>query len=139
MPQRRYYNPYLPQTLVIAQILLYLNAVFTGLAALQVTLNSRYNYSTVGKLILLVSVAAEVFGAYGIANERKLGYQVAVLASFMPLIGRIVSALQVPGGLGGNLGFVLLGGNILNVLFEYALIALLLHPQSANHQRIWFH
>jgi hypothetical protein len=41
-------------------------------------------------------------------------------------------------GLLGNLGFVFLGGNIINAIFEYALIALLLHPQSREHQKIWF-
>ncbi|MCB1255871.1 MAG: hypothetical protein KDB26_02115 [Microthrixaceae bacterium] len=138
MPQRRYYNPHLPQTLVIAQILLYMNAVFGALDVLQVSLDTRVSYSGVGKLILIASVAAQVFGAYGVANERKVGYQIAVLASFMPLIGRIISVIQVGASISGNLRFILLGGSILNVLFEYALIALLLHPMSANHQKVWF-
>lgn len=137
MTARRYYNPHLPQTLVIAQILLYMNAIFTALAVLQVSLNFRISFSLIGRLILIVAVAAEVFGAYGIANERKTGYQIAVLAAFLPLIGRIISALQA-GGVVTNLGFVLLGNNVLNVLFEYALIALLLHPQSAEYQKVWF-
>ena len=34
--------------------------------------------------------------------------------------------------------FVLFSGNVLNVIFEYALIALLLHPMSSEHQKIWF-
>lgn len=137
MSQRRYYNPYLPQTLVIAQILLYLNAVFEGLSLIQVGLSS-FQYPIVGKVLLFISVASGVFGAYGIANESKIGYQVAVLASFMPLITRIVSVLLVGASIARNLNFILLGGNVLNVLFEYALIALLLHPQSSHHQKIWF-
>jgi hypothetical protein len=32
----------------------------------------------------------------------------------------------------------LTGGNSLSTIFEVALIALLLHPQSRNHQKIWF-
>ena len=132
MSQRRFYNPNQPQTLVIAQILLYMNAVFGALALL----SSRYSF--IGRIILLVAIWAEAFGAYGIANEKKIGYQLAVLASFMPLIGRVISVFQAGVSISGNLGFILLSGNILNVLFEYALIALLLHPQSSQHQKIWF-
>jgi len=38
----------------------------------------------------------------------------------------------------GNLGFILLPGGLINAIFVYALIALLLHTQSREHQRIWF-
>ena len=31
-----------------------------------------------------------------------------------------------------------LSGGILNLLFEVALVALLLHPMSRDYQRIWF-
>ena len=67
----------------------------------------------------------------------KRGYQVAILASFLPIIGRVIAALLTVGVL-NRLGFVFLGGNVINALFEYALIALLLHPQSKDHQKIWF-
>ncbi|MEI2639648.1 MAG: hypothetical protein V9F03_11750 [Microthrixaceae bacterium] len=132
MSSRRFYNPYLPQTLTIAQILLYINAVFGALAMLSP------RFSLIGRLILLVAVWAQGFGAYGIANEKRAGYYLAIFASFLPLLGRIVSVIQVGASLTGNLRFILLSGSILNVLFEYALIALLLHPQSTQHQKIWF-
>ena len=32
----------------------------------------------------------------------------------------------------------LLGYSTVNLMFEIALVALLLHPQSRDHQRIWF-
>jgi hypothetical protein len=32
----------------------------------------------------------------------------------------------------------LLSGGLINLLFEVALVALLLHPQSRDYQRIWF-
>jgi hypothetical protein len=38
----------------------------------------------------------------------------------------------------GNLGFIFLAGNVLNVMFEYALIGLLLHPMSRNHEKVYF-
>ena len=30
------------------------------------------------------------------------------------------------------------GGNILSFIFEVALVALLLHPTSREHQRVWY-
>ena len=85
-------------------------------------------------LLGLIALAAYVYGAYGIANEQKRGYQVAVVAAFIPLALR---ALVFMTG-NASLMFVLFSGNVLNVIFEYALIALLLHPMSSEHQKIWF-
>lgn len=138
MTQRRFYNPNLPQTLVIAQILLYMNAIFQGIAMLQVGLGS-FNYPLVGKVLLTTGVVTAAVGAYGIANERKIGYQIAVLASLMPLISRTVSVVLLGYSITRELGFILFANNVLNVLFEYALIGLLLHKQSSEYQRVWFH
>lgn len=137
MPQRRFYDPHLPQTLVIAQILLYMNAVFGGIAILQVGLGS-FAYPTIGKILLATSVATQALGAYGIANGKKIGYQIAVLAAFMPIISRLVSVLLIRASIVRHLWFIVLGDNILNALFQFALIALLLHRDSHDHQRLWF-
>jgi len=127
MSERRWYNPRLPQTLVISQFLLYFDAFFGLLGALG---------GGIGLLGILY-VGAYVYGAYGIANERKRGYQVAVAASFLPIALPAV-VLLLNGELLGRLGEVLLPGGIINAIFVYALIALLLHTQSREHQRIWF-
>ena len=115
----------MPQTLYIAQFLLYFDAFWMLLGAL-----TGAGLGPLG----LVALAAYVYGAYGIANEKKLGYQIAVVASFIPLAIRLVIFLT------GNetFSYVLFSTSILNVLFEYALIALLLHPMSREHQKIWF-
>jgi hypothetical protein len=125
MSQRRWFNPNVPQTLYIAQFLLYFDAFWMLLGVM---------FGGGLGLLGLVALAAYVYGAYGIANELKRGYQVAVAASFLPLALRLVVYLF------GNasIGFVLFSGNVLNVIFEYALIALLLHPMSREHQKIWF-
>ena len=133
MSERRWYNPRLPQTLVISQFLLYFNAFFLALSLLTGGLMS----SGLGAVLLLGSLAANVYGAYGIANEQKRGYQVAVLASFLPILIRLVVALQA-GAVMSNLGFIFVPGGLINAIFVYALIALLLHTQSREHQRIWF-
>lgn len=121
----RWYNPNLPQTLVISQFLLYFDA-FYGLLDL---LGGR------GTLYLLV-VAASLYGATGIASTLKSGYWVAVAASFMPIALRTLEAAKA-GSVFGNLGYILIG-DWLGAIFQYALIALLLHPQSREHQKIWF-
>jgi hypothetical protein len=125
MSQRRWFNPNVPQTLYIAQFLLYFDAFWMLLGVM---------FGGGLGLLGLLALAAYVYGAYGIANELKRGYQVAVIASFLPLALRTIVYLT------GNasIGFVLFSGNVLNVIFEYALIALLLHPMSREHQKIWF-
>lgn len=127
MSQRRWFNPNVPQTLYVAQFLLYFDA-FWALLAL---------FGPLGPFGL-ISLGAYLYGAYGIANEQKRGYQVAVVAAFLPLTLRTIAAVLVGDGLIGDLGYILTAGNILNVIFEYALIALLLHPMSREHQKIWF-
>jgi hypothetical protein len=142
MSQRRWFNQNVPQTLAIAQILLYIDAaflaldVFIGDAELEVLSGTN---SFLGAPLGLLGVAAYVYGAYGIANEQKRGYQVAVAAAFLPLLRRVLIVLTTSGAsLSNNLDYIFLAGNVLNVIFEYALIGLLLHPMSRNHQKIWF-
>jgi hypothetical protein len=138
MSESRWFNSRLPQTLVISQFLLYFDAAFAVLGALGVTFDIGFELGGLVRLLSLASLAAFVYGAWGIANERKRGYQVAVAASFAPLVIRIVAVIQAGVSLSSNLRYVLLGGGVLNALFEYALIGLLLHTQSREHQRIWF-
>jgi hypothetical protein len=134
---RRWYNPRLPQTLVISQFLLYFNAFWLLLSLVGAGLNSRVELTLLGRLLLLGSLAVNVYGAYGIANELKRGYQVAVLAAFTPILSRLVIVL-LEGDLFGDLLLVLLPGGVINAIFVYALIALLLHQQSREHQKVWF-
>lgn len=125
----RWYNPNLPQTLVISQFLLYFDAFWMLVGVL-----TGQGLGLLG----LVVLAGYVYGAAGIASGLKLGYRVAVVVSFLPLALRILISLGRIGGLLDNLGFVLFGSGLIGALFEYALIALLLHPQSREHQKIWF-
>jgi hypothetical protein len=109
---QRFYDPSQPQTLQIATILLYLQGFFSLL--------SPFGFG----LPFAVIYAA---GAYGIANGKKWGYLlalvVAILRLVLLLIGQtMTSALNDPIGL----------------MFGIALVALLLHPQSREYQKIWF-
>ena len=139
METRRWYDPNVPQTLAIAQILLYINGVF---ALLFGGLGGRG--SVLIRLLFLASIAAYIFGAYGIANGKKLGWQVAVVAAFSPFILRFVNTLIALDFLPLSeriryvIGIGRYGGGLLNAIFDIALIALQLHPMSRNHQKIWF-
>lgn len=131
MNDRIWFNSRLPQTLVIAQILCYIDAVFMLLSLLGGGRGIIY-------YLLILSLVGFVYGAYGIANEMKRGYQVAILAACSPIIIRLLAAVMYGDGIVGDFGFIALGGSFISALFEYALIALLLHPMSREHQRIWF-
>jgi hypothetical protein len=77
-------------------------------------------------LFIVVGLAA---GGFGIANEKKWGYTLAVAAAIVQ-----VALYLIFGGISAlnNVG-VLIG-----FLFDAALVALLLHPMSRDYQRIWF-
>jgi len=121
MQGRRWVNNTQPQTLQIAVFLLYLNAFF-GLIY--------------GGLVIplgLALIAGQVGAGYGIANDQKWGYKLGVAMAFVPLVLRVL--VSGPSGLLGS------GVNLaalMSLMFEIALIALLLHPQSRDYQRIWF-
>lgn len=116
MQTTRWINHSLPQTLSNAVILLYINAAFSVL------------FGGIVSVFGLVFAVGQVAAGWGIANEKKWGYQLGVAMAFLPAAFRLAF-----GGLDA-----VLGTGIINLMFEILLIALLLHPQSKEHQRIWF-
>lgn len=117
MQTRRWINQGQPQTLVIAVFLLYINAAFGIFDMLS------YRFFPP---IPLAIVAGEVAAGYGIANEKKLGYYLGIAVAFMPFALRLYYHVSI------------LAGNPLNLMFEIALVALLLHNQTREYTRIWF-
>ncbi|MFZ4586081.1 MAG: hypothetical protein ACOYNI_12730 [Acidimicrobiia bacterium] len=118
---RKFFNQSQPQTLVIAQMLLYFNAI-SGLIFGSYT---AFVFGFVGNLIALGALAA---GAFGIANEKRWGYLVALAAAGVQLaVLLLLFRFEV-------FGFP----TIITLLFDGALVALLLHPQSREYQKIWF-
>ena len=118
METTRWTNPSLPQTLQSAVILLYLNAAFIVI------------FGGLGGVALLLA-GAYVGGGFGIANERRWGYQVAVGAAFAPFVLRYLII-----GWRGIFPDTVQG--LLAIAFDILLVALLLHPQSREYQKIWF-
>jgi hypothetical protein len=113
----KFLNQFQPQTLVIACLFCYIDAFF-GL------LGSLGGLSALG-FFLVLGLAA---GGFGIANEKKWGYGIAVVAAVLQVL------LLVADGGADVLGFPL----IINLIFDGALVALLVHPQSREYERIWF-
>ncbi|MDA8288602.1 MAG: hypothetical protein M0014_09140 [Actinomycetota bacterium] len=110
----------MPQTLQIATWLLYWNAALGLLAYI-------FAGSAAITALGLLFVIGEVAGGYGLANEHKWGYVLALIAAFLPFVLLIVFA-----------GSILAGG-IFSLIFEIALVVLLVHPMSRNYVRSYFH
>jgi len=116
MPARRWVDPSQPQTLQIAVFLLYAQAVLLLLFGAFV--------SPIG----LALVAAGIAAGYGIANERRWGYGLGLVIAFLPFVLRAIFL-----GIGR-----IFDAYIIDLMFEIALVVLLLHPQSREYERIWF-
>jgi hypothetical protein len=114
----RWVNPSQPQTLYGATILCYIDAVFGLLFGVIAT-------SVLLGLLTVVGLAA---GGFGIANEKKWGYAVGVVAAILQVVMLLaVFRLDV-------LGFP----QIMSLMFDGLLVGLLVHPMSRDYQRIWF-
>lgn len=117
----RWTNPSLPQTLQIATFLLYVSGVFGLLFGSALF--------ALGLLVGFLGLVAFVAAGIGIANEYRWAYNLA--------IGVSAAAIVIPLVLGGI--DIVFSSYLITLLFDVALFALLLHPQSREHQRIWFH
>jgi len=112
LPRERHWFPvHQPETLQAAAILLYWSAFLGLITGLAVGGAGRY---------ALVLTAAEAGGAFGIANERRGGYVLALLAAIIPLV------------------LVIAVAGLLGLIFQIALVALLVHPRSRDYYRLWY-
>jgi hypothetical protein len=113
MPGNRWLDRTQPQTLYIAVVLLYISAAFNLIGGFLSPL-------------LLIIVVGQVGAGYGIANEKKWGYGLGIAMAFLPFIFRLLFVHNP------------FATDLISLMFEIALVALLLHPQSREYQRIWF-
>ena len=121
MDNRRWVNPQQPQTLYIAQLLMYFQGGFTLVFAM---LGARS--LTVYGLAIAVG---KVMAAFGIANERRWGYKLGVVVAAIPIVLLLLLAVvDTPRWLWAD---------AIGLLFDIALIALLLHPMSRGYQQYW--
>ncbi len=117
-----------PQTLQIATWLLYINGFFAFANFVDSRMELGYirRFFTFGPVYGLAVIAVHILGGLLMANERKIGYKIAVVASFTPFVSNLIVYRS------------LIGVSFLGSIFDIALIALLLHTQSRSHQKVWF-
>jgi hypothetical protein len=132
MQTRRWTNPSQPQTLQIAVILLYLNAVFGLLLRSDTPFYITYRWVgvTLAGYIAVLSFVGMGVAAYGIANEKRWGYQLGVFLTSAEVVLLLIAV--------GSLMNLFQAGYLITALFTVARAALLLHPMSREYQRVWF-
>ena len=145
---KKWFDRMQPQTLQIATWLLY----FDGFFALVSLIDKsgyigylRYQYPF-GSLLGVISVALYVLGGWLMANDLKIGYKLSVLAAASPFVLRFLAVrslaqnfeTQSPIGITDYVTGRIFGGSVISSAFDIAVLALLLHTQSREHQRIWY-
>ena len=129
MNKKVWINNRQPQTLYIAQLLLYFSAasaLIFGVGGIGVF--DSFLIEMILSLLLTVGAAA---GAFGIANELKWGYWLGVAAAIAPFVIRLGIWQRID--LSNALQW-----NFIGLIFDVAILAALLHRQSAEYQRTYF-
>ena len=112
MPTNRWVDRTQPQTLMMATVLMYINA------ALGVLFGTVF-----ANLLLAVLVLGPIAAGWGIANEKKWGYWLGLGLTVVEVIYLVLHIWY---------------GSVITLLFYIALVALLLHPESRAYRRTWF-
>jgi hypothetical protein len=123
MPANKWLDRTQPQTLYMATILMYFNAAISLLFIAVYSHLRIFGVANLAILIDLLVIVGQVVGAWGIANEKKWGYRLAVAVAVLLLAATVLAFSS---------------GGLITLIFEIALVALLLHPQSREYRRIWF-
>ncbi len=145
---KKWFDRMQPQTLQIATWLLYFDGFFALVSLIDKSgylgyLRFQYPF---GSLLGIISVALYVFGGWLMANDLKIGYKLSVIAAASPFVLRFLAVrslaqnfeTQSPIGLSDYVTGRIFGGSVLSSAFDIAVLALLLHTQSREHQRIWY-
>lgn len=134
---RKWIDRMQPQTVSIATILLYIDGVFAFLRFLDRTDIEGYMRVQGGfyALITFAFILCFPAGGFFMANGKLFGWYLAILASFSPFLLRAIFKLTLADF--ATWRDVVVGGSYINLMFEVALIALLLHPMSQEYAKRW--
>ena len=119
MDSRRWFNSGQPQTLQVAQIFLYFNGAFLLLQGMFA--------GGLNRLAVVIAVG-QVVAAFGIANEKKWGYWLGVAFALLPFAFIALVAWR----------YHVLAVGLFSLVFDVALVVVLLHPMTRDYKRIWF-
>ncbi|MFM8563980.1 MAG: hypothetical protein ACKOCE_08880 [Acidimicrobiia bacterium] len=134
---RRWFDRMAPQTLQIATMLLYLNGFFALIGFMDRSDwvgYARVDKGGIGAVIGLAVIASFILGGLLMANDRRWGWRLGLFAAFSPFLLRF----WILSGSRFDIWDRISGGNTISLIFDVALCALLLHPQSREHQRVWY-
>jgi hypothetical protein len=126
---RRWVNQSQPQTLVIATFLLYFNVVWVILGS-HTNVGAALNSTSAENLARLFVAVGGVAAGYLISNEKRVGYFLGIAVAALPLVADLVIIARYHVN---PLDF-----DLVTLLFQIALLALILHTQSRNYVRLWF-
>ena len=121
MPAGRWLDRTQPQTLMIATILLYVNAALELIGLIGLLSHSAGEGTNI--LLAIILVVGQAVAGWGIANQKKWAYWLGLALSVV-ILAYLVSSFAAVG--------------IISLLFQIALVVLLVHPQSREYKRIWF-
>ena len=139
---RKWFDRMQPQTVAIATWLLYIDGVFNFLHYLDK--NEAFKNEVYGawhlnggpmSLVALLSVLAFPIGGFLVANGKKMGWYIALIAAFSPFFLRLFGRLLENDMM--TIKDIVIGSTFVNFMFEAALPALLLHPMSRSYVKTW--
>ncbi len=84
----------------------------------------------IGNLLAICVVAGSAAAAYLIANEKKIGWRIGVAVAAAPLVALFILIVL------GDIGIAQI--ITVQLLFDVALMVLLLHDQTRSYEKIWF-
>ena len=133
---KKWFDRMHPQTLAIAMFLLYIDGAFAVVTLLDKTgeIGFLRRLGGLNLLFALCMVVAYIGGAFLMANGKRLGWIIAVAASFSPFIARQLITLSTNYE---DTTWVLTGGDTIGFLFDAALVALLLHSMTQQYVKRW--
>lgn len=130
---RRWLNPSQPDLLQIATMIGY----FRGVMILLFGLDLQYIVFPARGLLRLLVPALLAGGAYLLANGRRNGWQLLVLGAALPLMARLLLGFGISLA-GDDLPSISpIDYDEIGLIFEIALVALLVHPRSRQYEKVW--
>lgn len=135
---RKWFDRMQPQTVSIATILLYINGVFAFLSFLGTRDFEGYMrmHGGLHALITIGFILCFPLGGYLMANGKLLGWYISLLAAFSPFILRAIFEFTIADFVELK-QILVMNSDYVSLMFEIALCALLLHPQSQDFVKRW--
>ena len=139
---RRWVNPSQPDLLQIATWLGYFRGAFTLLFGLDdqfiaFPLSDPARSGPSNPLLRIGLSALLIGGAYLLSQSRRLGWQLLIVGAALPLLARLLVAFGISFSSVDIAATNPFEYDAIGLIFEVALLALLVHPRSREYQKVW--